>query len=183
MPIDNGTLHRGLSLTLERTELDWLGRRYEGKVRDNYMTADGRSVNVGTDRISAFDRVLGTLPFKGQVLNGLASYWFEQTRSIVPNHVLSVPDANAMECVECAPLPVEMVVRAYLTGVSSTSILTAYQRGERTFCGHVLPEGLGPHQPLPEPILTPTSKAAHGEHDQNMSRAQILAAGQVTAGD
>jgi phosphoribosylaminoimidazole-succinocarboxamide synthase len=183
MPIDNGTLHRGLSLTLERTELDWLGRRYEGKVRDNYMTADGRRVIVVTDRISAFDRVLGTLPFKGQVLNGLAAYWFEQTRSLVPNHVLSVPDANAMECVECAPLPVEMVVRAYLTGVSSTSILTAYQRGERTFCGHRLPEGLIAHQKLPEPILTPTSKAEQGAHDENLSREQILAAGTVSQAD
>jgi phosphoribosylaminoimidazole-succinocarboxamide synthase len=183
MPIDNETLYRGLSLTLERTELDWLGRRYEGKVRDNYMTADGRRVIVVTDRISAFDRVLGTLPFKGQVLNGLAAYWFEQTRSLVPNHVLSVPDANAMECIECTPLPVEMVVRAYLTGVSSTSILTAYQRGERTFCGHRLPEGLTAHQKLPEPILTPTSKAEHGAHDENLSREQILAAGTVSQAD
>jgi phosphoribosylaminoimidazole-succinocarboxamide synthase len=183
MPIETDTLRRGLSLTLERTDFDWLGRRFEGKVRDNYMTSDGRRVIVVSDRISAFDRVLGTLPFKGQVLNGLAAYWFEQTRAIVPNHVLSVPDVNAMECVECTPLPVEMVVRAYLTGVSSTSILTAYQRGVRNFCGHDLPEGLAPHAKLPEPLLTPTSKAGHGEHDENLSREQILASGQVSAAD
>lgn len=183
MSIETATLRSGLSLALQRTDLDWLGRRYEGKVRDNYMTRDGRRIIVVTDRISAFDRVLGTLPFKGQVLNGLAAYWFEQTRSIVPNHVLSVPDANAMECTECTPLAVEMVVRGYLTGVSSTSILTAYQRGERTFCGHRLPEGLTAHQKLPEPLLTPTSKAAHGAHDENMSRAQILAAGEVSEAD
>jgi phosphoribosylaminoimidazole-succinocarboxamide synthase len=183
MSIDLDTLKRGLSLTLERTQFDFLGTRYEGKVRDNYTTGDGRRVIVVSDRISAFDRVLGTLPFKGQVLNGLAAYWFEQTRGVVPNHVLSVPDASSMECVECTPLSVEMVVRAYLTGVSSTSILTAYQRGEREFCGHRLPEGLKPHQKLPEPILTPTTKAAQGAHDQNVSRAELLAMGEVSAED
>jgi phosphoribosylaminoimidazole-succinocarboxamide synthase len=183
MSIDSETLRRGLALTLQRTELDWLGTRYEGKVRDNYSTRDGRRIIVVTDRISAFDRVLGTLPFKGQVLNGLAGYWFEQTRSVVPNHLLSMPDPNVMECVECEPLLVEMVVRAYLTGVSSTSILTAYQRGERSFCGHALPDGLKPHARLPEPLLTPTTKAAHGEHDENVTRAQIIASGKVAAAD
>jgi phosphoribosylaminoimidazole-succinocarboxamide synthase len=183
MDIDDETLRRGLSLALRQTDLGWLGARYEGKVRDNYSTADGRRIIVVTDRISAFDRVLGTLPFKGQVLNGLAAYWFEQTRSIVPNHLLSVPDPNVMECIECEPLKVELVVRAYLTGVSGTSILTAYQRGERSFCGHRLPDGLQPHQKLPEPLLTPTTKAAHGEHDENVTRDQIVAAGEVSAKD
>jgi phosphoribosylaminoimidazole-succinocarboxamide synthase len=183
MALDQETLKRGLSLTLDATSLGFLGARYQGKVRDNYQTADGRRIIVVSDRISAFDRVLGTLPFKGQVLNGVATYWFEQTRAIVPNHVLSVPDPNAMECIECEPLLVEMVVRAYLTGVSSTSILTAYQKGERTFCGHALPQGLKPHQRLPQPLLTPTTKAAHGDHDQNMSREQIIAQGQVSATD
>ncbi len=183
MTIDTEILKRGLSLTLSRTELGWLGRRYEGKVRDNYSTADGRRVIVVTDRVSAFDRVLGTLPFKGQVLNRLAAYWFERTASLVPNHMLSVPDPNAMECLECEPLPVEMVVRGYLTGVSSTSILTAYQRGEREFCGHRLPEGLRPHQRLPEPLLTPTTKAAHGAHDENVSREQLLQSSALDADD
>lgn len=183
MSIDHETLRRCLSLTLDHTEFGWLGEHYEGKVRDNYSTRDGRRIIVVTDRISAFDRVLGTLPFKGQVLNGVAAYWFEQTSAIVPNHVLSVPDPNAMECLECVPLPVEMVVRAYLTGVSGTSILTAYQRGEREFCGHKLPEGLKPHGRLPEPLLTPTTKAAHGEHDENISRAQMIASGRVTTED
>jgi phosphoribosylaminoimidazole-succinocarboxamide synthase len=183
MTIDNDTLRRGLELTLRGTDYDWLGGRYEGKVRDNYITGDGRRVIIVSDRISAFDRVIGTLPFKGQVLNRLAVYWFEQTAALVPNHVLSVPDANAMECVECTPLQVEMVVRAYLTGVSSTSILTAYQRGEREFCGHQLPEGLQPHDPLPQPLLTPTTKAMHGAHDQNVSREQIIESGVVSESD
>jgi phosphoribosylaminoimidazole-succinocarboxamide synthase len=183
MAIDKETLQRGLALTLDGSHFDWLGSRYEGKVRDNYVTADGRRVIVVSDRISAFDRVIGTLPFKGQVLNQLATYWFAQTAQLVPNHVLSVPDPSAMECVECTPLPVEMVVRAYLTGVSSTSILTAYQRGEREFCGHQLPEGLEPHRPLPEPILTPTTKAKHGAHDENVSREQIIESGVIDEAD
>jgi len=183
MTIDSATLERGLRLPLEGTDLGFLGDKYEGKVRDNYTTKDGRRFIVVTDRISAFDRVLGTLPFKGQVLNSLAAYWFEHTRHIIDNHMISSPDPNAMECVQCTPLKVEMVVRAYLTGVSSTSILTAYNKGEREFCGHTLPEGLTAHGPLPKPILTPTTKAEHGSHDENVSREQIIASGEVTAKD
>jgi len=183
MAIDSATLERGLRLPLEGTDLGFLGEKYEGKVRDNYTTKDGRRFIVVTDRISAFDRVLGTLPFKGQVLNSLAAYWFEHTRHIIDNHMISSPDPNAMECVQCTPLKVEMVVRAYLTGVSSTSILTAYNKGEREFCGHTLPDGLTAHGPLPKPILTPTTKAAHGAHDENVSREQIIASGEVTAKD
>jgi phosphoribosylaminoimidazole-succinocarboxamide synthase len=183
MAIDTNILERGLKLPLQGTDLGFLGEKYEGKVRDNYTTQDGRRFIVVTDRISAFDRVLGTLPFKGQVLNSLAAYWFEHTRDIIPNHMLSMPDPNAMECIQCVPLKVEMVVRAYLTGVSSTSILTAYTKGEREFCGHTLPDGLTAHGPLPKPILTPTTKAEHGSHDENVSREQIIASGEVTARD
>jgi phosphoribosylaminoimidazole-succinocarboxamide synthase len=179
--MDIATVREGLSVTLERTDLDFLGQKYQGKVRDNYTTPDGRRFIIVTDRISAFDRVLGTLPFKGQVLNSLATFWFEQTQSIVANHLISVPDPNAMECREVKPLPVEMIVRAYLTGVSSTSILTAYQNGVREFCGHTLPEGLLPHEPLPKPLVTPTSKAPQGAHDENMSRAQIIARNLLSA--
>jgi len=172
--MDLATLRHGLTLTLDHTSLDFLGSKYQGKVRDNYSTADGRRFIVVTDRISAFDRVLGTLPFKGQVLNSLAAFWFQETASLVPNHVLGVPDPNVMECVECEPLKVEMIVRAYLTGVSSTSILTAYRAGAREFCGNKLPDGLEEHGPLPQPILTPTTKAPQGEHDENASRQEIL---------
>jgi phosphoribosylaminoimidazole-succinocarboxamide synthase len=178
--MDSETLRKGLDLTLDRTDLGFLGAKYQGKVRDNYSTSDGRRFIVVTDRISAFDRVLGTLPFKGQVLNSLAAFWFEETKSIVPNHMLGVPDPNAMECVECTPLPVEMIVRAYLTGVSSTSILTAYKQGAREFCGHTLPDGLQPHEALPKPILTPTTKAPQGEHDENTSREAIIASKALT---
>ena len=172
--MDQATLEKGLSLTLDATSLDFLGAKYQGKVRDNYTTKDGRRFIVVTDRVSTFDRVVGTLPFKGQVLNALAAFWFEQTKDIVPNHMLGVPDPAVMECVECEPLKVEMIVRAYLTGVSSTSILTAYRKGIRDFCGNKLPEGLEEHGPLPKPILTPTTKAVQGEHDENASRAELL---------
>src|SRR3954468_5256621 len=108
--VDQETLARALATTLEHTQLDALGAKYEGKVRDNYTTADGRRIIVVTDRISAFDRVLGTLPLKGQVLNRLASFWFEQTAAVAPNHMISMPDPNVLEARECTPLPVEMIM-------------------------------------------------------------------------
>jgi len=177
------TLRAALPQCLDATDLDALGAKYEGKVRDNYTTRDGRRFIVVTDRISAFDRVLGTIPFKGQLLNGMAAWWFEQTKDVVPNHVLRVPDPNVLECVECTPVLVEMVVRAYATGTTSTSLWTHYERGVRDFCGHKLPDGLKKHQKLPEPILTPTTKAPKGEHDVSGSREEILATGHVTAKD
>jgi phosphoribosylaminoimidazole-succinocarboxamide synthase len=183
MAIDDSTLRRGLALALEQTHLEGLGSRYQGKVRDNYTTPDGKRVLVVTDRISAFDRVLGTLPFKGQVLNQVSAWWFRETAELVPNHVIDVPDPCVTVAEACEPLAVEMIVRAYLTGSTPTSIWTHYARGERTFCGHRLPDGLTQHQALPAPILTPSTKAAHGAHDENASRAQILAQGQVSAQD
>lgn len=176
------TLRAALPHCLSRTDLPKLGQKYEGKVRDNY-TSQTRRFIVVTDRISAFDRVLGTVPFKGQVLNRLAAWWFDKTKPVADNHVLRVPDPNVLECVECTPILVEMVVRAYATGTTSTSLWTHYERGERVFCGHRLPEGLKKHQRLPEPILTPTTKAPKGEHDVSGSREEILATGHVTAKD
>jgi phosphoribosylaminoimidazole-succinocarboxamide synthase len=169
------TLRDALRVPLERTDFPKLGKKYEGKVRDNYTLADGRRVLVTTDRISAFDRVLGTLPLKGQVLNFVAAWWFERTKSLVPNHVLGVPDPNVLVARECTPLPVEMVVRGYLTGTTSTSIWIHYERGEREFCGHRLPEGMRRHERLPEPLLTPSTKAPKGDHDVSASRGEILA--------
>src|SRR5688500_17536660 len=108
---DSAPFRAALDRTLDATSLDVLGKKYEGKVRDNYTTSDGRRYIVVTDRVSAFDRVLGTLPLKGQMLNLLAAHWFDVTRSAVPNHVISVPDPNVLEARECAPLPVEMIMR------------------------------------------------------------------------
>ncbi|MBV9946346.1 MAG: phosphoribosylaminoimidazolesuccinocarboxamide synthase [Myxococcales bacterium] len=181
--VDPLTLRSALPNCLDRTDFDALGAKYEGKVRDNYSSRDGKRFIVVTDRISAFDRVLGTIPFKGQVLNRLAAWWFERTRATVPNHMLRMPDPNVLECVECKPILVEMVVRAYATGTTSTSLWTHYERGVREFCGHRLPEGLKKHARLPAPILTPTTKAPKGEHDVSGSREEILATGHVSAQD
>jgi phosphoribosylaminoimidazole-succinocarboxamide synthase len=176
-------LEQALPTPLLVTHLEGLGARYEGKVRDNYTTGDGRRFLVVTDRISAFDRVLGTLPLKGQVLNRLASFWFDRTRDLVPNHAVRVADPNVLEAIECEPLPVEMVMRAYITGVTSTSMWTHYAQGRREFCGHRLPDGLRKNERLPAPVLTPSTKAAKGGHDISVSRAEVLAAGQISAAD
>jgi phosphoribosylaminoimidazole-succinocarboxamide synthase len=180
--IDDATLRAQLGRTLTGTNLP-LGRRYEGKVRDNYSTDDGRRILVATDRISAFDVVLGTVPFKGQVLNQLAAYWFELTKSIAPNHLLGVPDPNVTIARECEPLRAEFVVRAYLTGVTTTSIWYQYERGSRYYAGHRLPEGLKKNQPLPQILLTPSTKAQKGGHDETVSRQDIVDSGAVSPAD
>ncbi|HKY35978.1 MAG TPA: phosphoribosylaminoimidazolesuccinocarboxamide synthase [Polyangiaceae bacterium] len=176
-------LKQALPHPLTGTDFSKLGKKYEGKVRDNYTTSDGRRIIVATDRISAFDRVLGTLPLKGQVLGFAAAWWFEKTRHIAPNHVLSVPDPNLLVARECELVPVEMVVRAYLTGTTSTSVWMHYEQGKREFCGHRLPDGLKKHQRLAEPILTPSTKAAKGDHDVSASREEILSISGMPAAD
>jgi len=154
--------------------------RYDGKVRDCYIDRErGERIIVVTDRLSAFDAVVGLIPSKGQVLNQLARFWFERTAHLAPNHMLRVPDPNVMIARECTPLPVELVMRAYLTGVTSTSIWRAYERGDRVFCGHRLPDGMRKNQPLPAPILTPSTKAAKGDHDVSVSRDELLAMGRI----
>jgi phosphoribosylaminoimidazole-succinocarboxamide synthase len=180
MGVDIRLLQEQCRRTLQETDLPQLGKRIPGKVRENYVR-DGRRTIVCSDRISCFDVIVGTVPFKGQVLNQLAAYWFEQTRGIARNHLLEVPDPNVSVVQECELLPVEFVYRAYLTGSTNTSILRAYESGAREYCGHRLPDGLRPHQELPRPLLTPTTKAAHGEHDQLVSRAQLLESGVISA--
>ncbi|MCG8591881.1 MAG: phosphoribosylaminoimidazolesuccinocarboxamide synthase [Proteobacteria bacterium] len=167
------------SRTLDRTNFSGLGERSEGKVRDSYIRDDERAIVV-TDRVSCFDVVVGTIPLKGQVLNQTAAFWFEKTSDLAPNHLLRVPDPSVSVVRECELLPVEFVYRGYLTGSTSTSIWTAYDRGERVYCGHTLPEGLSRHERLPEPLLTPTTKAAAGEHDELTSRADLIASGAIS---
>lgn len=153
---------------------------YRGKVRDNYDLPDGRRILVTSDRLSAFDRVLCAIPFKGQVLNSIARWAFEQTADICPNHVLDYPDPNIVVGRRLDMLPVEIVVRGYLAGSTSTSILTLYRAGQREMYGRRLPDGLSDHQALEAPIITPTSKAADGGHDTPLSEAEILARGLLT---
>ncbi|MEZ5375622.1 MAG: phosphoribosylaminoimidazolesuccinocarboxamide synthase [Acidimicrobiales bacterium] len=160
--------------------LDLPGHR-SGKVRETWQLpgSEPRRLLVTTDRLSAFDRVIGLVPHKGQVLNQLAAWWFEQTSDIVANHVVSMPDPNVLIALDATPLPVEVVVRARLTGSTSTAVLPRYLAGERVLYGYTLPDGLTPHGPLPEPIVTPTTKAADGEHDEPITVAEVAEQGLV----
>jgi len=167
-----------LANTLEETDIEGIGELLRGKVRDSYLQGDRRII-VATDRISAFDCVLGTIPFKGQVLNQIAAYWFEQTADICSNHMIDVPDPNVMIVHECEQLPIEFVVRGYITGVTKTSAWYNYERGVREFCGNRLPEGLRKDQKLEKPILTPTTK--HEKHDRNVSRQEAVDEGLIDA--
>jgi len=183
--IDDQTLIAQLGQTLDHTPWKTIGGRalprYDGKVRDCYIDRErGERVIVVTDRLSAFDAVVGTIPFKGQVLNQLAQFWFELTKHLAPNHMVRVPDPNVMIARECEPLPVELVMRSYLTGVTSTSIWYAYEKGARVFCGHALPEGMKKNQKLPKAILTPSTKAAKGDHDISVSKDELLAMGRIS---
>lgn len=162
-----------IPLVLKGTDFPKLGAKYEGKVRDNY-TKDGKRFIIVTDRLSAFDRVIALIPFKGQVLNQMAQFWFEQTGDIMGNHVIEFPDPNVVVAKECKPLPIEMVVRGYITGVTTTSAWYHYEKGGRNFCGNVLPEGMRKNQKFDAPILTPSTKALKGDHDESVSRDQIL---------
>jgi len=149
----------------------------QGKVRDSYDLPDGRRIMIATDRQSAFDKVLAAVPYKGQVLNQTAAFWFEQTADICPNHVIDYPDPNVIVARHLSMLPVEMVVRDYITGSTETSIWPMYQRGERVLYGIRFPDGLVKNQKLPETILTPTTKAEQGEHDAPVTPEEIVARG------
>ncbi|GMU52044.1 MAG: phosphoribosylaminoimidazole-succinocarboxamide synthase [Candidatus Xenobia bacterium] len=164
--------------TFERSTLPLPDRR-EGKVRDSYALGQARRLFVTTDRLSAFDRVLGCVPYKGQVLNQLAAWWFERTGHILANHALSVPDENALVAREATPLPVEIIVRGYITGVTETSLWYRYSLGERTIYGHQLPDGLTMDQKLPEPLLTPTTKGGPTGHDERLTCRQVTEEGHL----
>ncbi len=171
----------GLGLTLSSIELTLDGQT-SGKVREAWPLSDNRRLLVTTDRLSAFDRIIGTVPHKGQVLNQVAAWWFAKTADIVPNHVIEVPDPNALIAVDASPLPVEVVVRSRLTGSTSTSLLPRYLAGERVLYGHTLPDGLEPHGPLGDPLITPTTKAEKGHHDTPITSEQVVERGLVEPG-
>lgn len=151
--------------------------RRDGKVRSSWSLGDDRRLIVTTDRLSAFDRILAGVPYKGQVLNQLSAWWFEQTADIVPNHLVSVPDPNAIVAIEATPLPVEVVVRGYITGVTDTSIWGQYQLGRRSMYGYEFPDGLAKNTALPAPIITPTTKATGGAHDEPLTCDEVIERG------
>lgn len=153
---------------------------YRGKVRDTYRLSDRRRLLISTDRQSAFDQVFAAVPYKGQVLTQTARYWFDKTEDICPNHVISYPDPNVVMVKDLDMLPIETVVRSYLTGSTNTSIWPMYNRGERVLYGHKFPDGLKKNQKLPKPIITPSTKAAAGEHDLPLTESEILKTQLVT---
>ncbi len=171
-------LNQQLPHTLRETRLPALGERYQGKVRDTYRKAD-RLTLITTDRLSAFDHVLTTVPFKGEILNRLAWFWFEKTSHVVKNHVLDVPDPNVTVARRCEPFAVELVVRGYITG----SLWRDYQKGAHTTYGVPIPDGMKKDQAFDRPILTPSTKAEYGQHDEPISEKEILARGLLTERD
>jgi phosphoribosylaminoimidazole-succinocarboxamide synthase len=157
---------------LKTVDIDGLGEKHQGKVRDYYILPTTR-ILITTDRISAFDSILGYIPYKGQVLNQLSAFWFTETVDIVRNHMLSVPDPNVMVVSNAQMIPIEVVVRGYITGVTGTSIWGSYANGERNIYGIDFPEGLRKNQKLPRPVITPTTKPETG-HDERLTRQQII---------
>jgi phosphoribosylaminoimidazole-succinocarboxamide synthase len=160
------------------TEIDLpLPDRRDGKVRHSWACGADARLIVTTDRLSAFDRVLAGVPYKGQVLNELSAWWFEQTADLIANHVVSVPDPNALIARAARPLPVEVVVRGHITGVTDTSLWGLYAEGARHMYGYTFPDGLRKNTPLPDHIITPTTKADHGKHDEPLSCAEVVERG------
>lgn len=169
-------IQQALPFCLTQTSFAF-GHRYQGKVRDTYDLGD-QLLLVTTDRQSAFDRVIAAVPYKGQVLNLTSAWWFEQTEAIVPNHLIAIPDPNVVIAKKCKVFPIEFVVRGYITGTTSTSLWTQYQKGVRDYCGLHFPEGLQKNQPLEQPVLTPTTKDK--DHDRPISPRDIVAEGWMT---
>jgi len=172
-------IYEAMPFCLTQTDFAF-GKKYQGKVRDTYDLGD-KLLLVTTDRQSAFDRVLASIPFKGQVLNLTSAWWFEQTADLVPNHMLALPDPNVLLAQKCEVFPIEFVVRGYITGTTSTSLWTQYNKGVRNYCGIQFPEGLQKNQRLNEPVLTPTTKDK--EHDRPISPDEIISEGWMTKTD
>jgi phosphoribosylaminoimidazole-succinocarboxamide synthase len=180
--VDKAALGAYTGYVLEDATIPELPNHYRGKVRDNYDLPDGRRIIIASDRISAFDRNLAAIPLKGQVLTQTAKFWFEATADICPNHVIEYPDPNVLVGRRLTVLPVEIVVRDYLAGTTGTSILSLYKAGQREMYGIRLPEGLRDNQKLPHTIITPTTKAFDGGHDEPLSAQEIVERGLLTAG-
>ena len=172
-------IRKELNNCITETDLP-IGKKYRGKVRDMYNIGD-KLILITTDRQSAFDRILAAIPFKGQVLNLTSAWWFEQTKHIVKNHVIALPDENVIVAEKCEVFPIEFVVRGYITGTTSTSLWTVYNNGSRNYCGIDLPEGLVKNQRLNVPLLTPTTKEK--DHDRPISPDEIVSEGWMSKDD
>ncbi|OGD33796.1 phosphoribosylaminoimidazolesuccinocarboxamide synthase [Candidatus Azambacteria bacterium RIFCSPLOWO2_01_FULL_46_25] len=175
--IDLETIKKYIGDVLMETNFTFLGEKKVGKVRDVYVGKDKITL-ISTDRHSSFDRIIAHIPFKGEVLNRTSLFWFEETRDIIPNHIISTPDPNVVVVKKCKVVPIEMVVRGYITGVTSTSLWTHYQAGKRDFGDFTLPDGMKKNQKLEEPVLTPTTKSE--DHDRPLTSGEILKEGIVS---
>jgi phosphoribosylaminoimidazole-succinocarboxamide synthase len=167
-----------IPLALKSVDITWPYVHTSGKVRETFALPDARRLLVTTDRLSAFDRILTAVPFKGQVLNQLSAFWFEQTADIIPNHVLDVPDPNVLLATECELFPIEVIVRGYISGVTKTALWYRYSLGERNIYGYDFPDGLQKNDALPAPIITPTTK---GETDERITCAEVVERGLLDA--
>ncbi|MFL5135402.1 MAG: phosphoribosylaminoimidazolesuccinocarboxamide synthase [Microvirga sp.] len=172
--VDKAALGAYAGYVLEDATIPELPNHYRGKVRDNYDLPDGRRIIIASDRISAFDQNLAAIPLKGQVLTQTAKFWFEATADICPNHVIEYPDPNVLVGRRLTILPVEIVVRDYLAGTTGTSILSLYKAGQREMYGIRLADAMRDNERLPQTIITPTSKAFHGGHDEPLTPAEIV---------
>jgi phosphoribosylaminoimidazole-succinocarboxamide synthase len=179
--VDQAALRAYAGYILQDATIPELPNHYRGKVRDNYDLPDGRRIIIASDRISAFDRNLAAIPLKGQVLTQTARFWFENTADICPNHIIEYPDPNVALCKRLTILPVEIVVRDYLAGTTGTSILSLYKQGQREMYGIRLPDGMRDNQKLPQTIITPTTKAFDGGHDEPLTEKDIVERGLLSA--
>jgi len=178
--IDQKTLLELLPPAFGETDLPLPGKTV-GKVHEWYSLPAGKRLIVTTDRLSAFDRILAKVPYKGQVLNQISAWWFEQTQSLIPNHLISLPDPNAAIVTEVEPLLVEVIVRGYISGVTTTALWYRYNLGEREIYGYTFPDGLRKNERLPEPIITPTTKGGATGHDERLTCAEVVSKGILDA--
>jgi phosphoribosylaminoimidazole-succinocarboxamide synthase len=178
--VESAALAAHLDNVLFDATVPELPNHYRGKVRDNYDLPDGRRIIIATDRLSAFDRIITVIPFKGQVLTQIARFWFDETREICPNHVIEYPDPNVLICHRLTIMPVEIVVRDYLTGTTATSIWPMYKANRREIYGIRFPDGLRENQKLPATIITPTTKTFDGGHDEPLTPEEIIGRGLLT---
>ncbi|MBA2652199.1 MAG: phosphoribosylaminoimidazolesuccinocarboxamide synthase [Tatlockia sp.] len=172
-------IQSAIPFCLDQTSLPIAGK-YQGKVRDSYDLGE-QILLVTTDRLTAFDRPLALIPFKGAVLNLTSAWWFEQTANLLPNHIIAIPDPNVIIAKKCSVFPIEFVVRGYISGTTSTSLWTQYNNGVREYCGITFPEGLKKNQKLAEPVLTPTTKEKI--HDRPIAPAEIVSQGWMNEDD
>ena len=175
-----GQIRPTIPMALESLDIPGLTAE-RGQVRDNYTLSDGRRVLIATDRFTVFNQHVGQVPYKGQVLNQLTNWWFEHTADILPNHVIDVPDPNVTVALRANPLPIAVIVRGFISGITPTSLWKQYEAGQRVIYGIDFPDGLRKNEELDHPIVTATSKAFGKAHDHPLTHAEVIGMGLSSA--